>query len=114
MLGNVWEWTASTYASYPGAATPGYPGGAPTYGQGPDHYGQPYGQSHGQGPAADPYGPQPGYGQNPEYGQPGYGQDPYAPGQGPGYEPREPRDPRAPRPGPASQHDPRRVDWLDD
>jgi hypothetical protein len=85
-------------------ATSAYPAGSPTYGQGPDQYGQ---QGYGQGPGTDPYGPQQG-----GYGQPGYnGQDGYNPAQGGGYEPR------GQRPGPTqppAQPDPRRVDWLDD
>ena len=75
-----------------------YPSGSPTYGQGPDQYGQ---QGYGQGPGTDPYGPQ----------HTGYGQDGYNPAHGGGYEPR------GQRPGPAqppAQPDPRRVDWLDD
>jgi hypothetical protein len=81
-----------------GSPTSVYPAGSPTYGQGPDQYGQ---QGYGQGPGTDPYGPQ----------QAGYGQDGYNPAHGGGYEPR------GQRPGPAqppAQPDPRRVDWLDD
>jgi hypothetical protein len=104
------------YGQPPHGANPtsAYPGGGPTYGQGPDQYGQQtYGQAYGQGPAVDPYAQPPGY------GQPGYGgPDSYGPaGQDQRGQDQRGQDQRG-RPGPPPaappQADPRRVDWLDD